>query len=143
MAVNRLIRRDVRGFTLVELLVVMLILGILAAIGIAIFLNQRSKAFDSEAKTAAVTASKAMEIWQQDYGSYAAATPAGLTALEPTLAEARGLAVTGHAGGYTVSVDSAAGPAGGGTFVVTRTLTGTERTCANPAKGGCPAAGTW
>ena len=50
------------GFTLVEMLVVVLIIGILAAIGLGAFLNQRSKAQDTQAKTAAATAAKAMLV---------------------------------------------------------------------------------
>jgi type IV pilus assembly protein PilA len=42
-----------RGFTLLEVLVVMLILGILASIGYAVFLGQRTKANDATAKDAA------------------------------------------------------------------------------------------
>ena len=63
--------QDEKGFTLIELLVVILIIGILAAIALPAFLNQRAKAQDTEAKSAARTAQTALETLYIDEQNYA------------------------------------------------------------------------
>jgi prepilin-type N-terminal cleavage/methylation domain-containing protein len=127
------------GFTLVELLVVILIIGILAAAGLAAFLHQRSKAEDAAAKTGAITAAKAMVIWNGEHDGYTA-TPDDLVKIEPSLATAQNLLVSGDAVSFTVSVDSTAGSDGGGRFTVQRAADGTlQRTCEHPGGGACAA----
>src|SRR5713226_1416786 len=68
---------DEGGFTLIELLVVMLIIGILAAIAIPSFLNQKSKATDTQAKAMARTAQTALETYDTDNASYNCAGATG------------------------------------------------------------------
>jgi prepilin-type N-terminal cleavage/methylation domain-containing protein len=78
--------QDESGFTLIELLVVILIIGILAAIAIPSLLSQRSKAYDSSAKTVAQTAQTTMETFgTENDGEYTLGTAAKLKAIEPTL----------------------------------------------------------
>jgi type IV pilus assembly protein PilA len=78
--------RDEGGFTLIELLVVILIIGILAAIAIPALLSQKSKAYDSSAKTVAQTAQTAMETYAtENNGEYTGGTAAKLNSIEPSL----------------------------------------------------------
>ena len=70
-------RNEESGFTLVELLVVMLILGILAAIAVPAFFSQRDKAQDADTKSGVRTAQTAIETYATDNGGdYTGATVA-------------------------------------------------------------------
>jgi type IV pilus assembly protein PilA len=78
--------QDEGGFTLIELLVVILIIGILAAIAIPSLLSQKSKAYDSSAKTMAQTAQTTMETWAtENNGEYTGGSATKLKEIEPSL----------------------------------------------------------
>jgi type IV pilus assembly protein PilA len=133
--------KDEGGFTLTELLVVMLLLSLLAAIAIPAFLNQRVKAQDSEAKSFARSAATAMETYGTDHGGrYNAATPIALAAIETTI-DVGALTVDSAVDDtYRLTVVSDAG----NTFTIEREADGSHAyECAAPATGGCPAGGDW
>src|SRR5947208_768140 len=131
------------GFSLIELLVVLIIIGLLAAIAIATFTGQQNKAHDAEAKAAARTAQLAMETYFVDHRSYSGATLAELTSVQPALADAPNLAVQlATSNQYQLSTSSTATNAV--TFSVIRSANGTiTRSCTPANTGGCKAGGVW
>jgi type IV pilus assembly protein PilA len=140
--------REERAFSLIELLVVILIIGILAAIAIPAFLNQQKKGYDAEAKSTAVTAAKAMEACATDEnGRYTDCSLPSLEAIEPTLNDADSrLSVSSGAKDYEIVVTSQR-DAGVVDFTLSRDSDGsTSRTCTTGSaeRGGCSAqSGTW
>src|SRR6059058_2624011 len=71
------------GFTLIELLVVIIIIGILAAIAIPVFLNQRQKGYDAQAKSDARNTATLEETYLTDYNTYKTAADATAAPLNP------------------------------------------------------------
>lgn len=132
------------GFTLIELMVVMLILAVLAAVALPSFFDQVDKGHDAKAKEAAHGIQVAMEACStENNGKYTNCAKAQLLKLEPALNGVPTFtAVSAESGsGYTIAVTA---KTTGDKFEIKRKATGVvEYPCSPKATGGCPASKSW
>src|SRR5450755_1762214 len=117
------------GFTLIELLVVMIIIGILAAIAIPIFLSQKQKSYDAQAKSDVHSAAIAEESYFADFLTYTPA-PVSTPAALPPLLVAQGFKMSSKTLDVTVYTYPQGGTTGGST-----TLTQTGGYCVKVTSG--------
>lgn len=127
---------------MLELLVVILLIGVLAAIGIPSFLGQKTKAVDVQAKELARTAQTTAEtIATSDGGNYTNVSPEELNKYEPSIriaekgSEPFVSAAKGSEAEYTVTVKANDGDE----FIVSKGSNGeVVRKCVSPvSKHGC------
>ncbi len=144
--------RSDHGFTLVEILVVILVIGILAAIAIPSLLSQKGKAYDANAKEMAREAEVAAETYSTDHeGEYKNLSVEALHIVDPSINTAAGnndaylsaAEAKESNKGYVVTA-VAPGPAKD-TFTITRKENGEVlRTCkAESTKAGGCETGSW
>lgn len=119
---GRLQRRTQEGFTLVELMIVVAIIGLLSAVAIPNFKKYQAKAKTSEAKLQLSAMYTSLQAWYADYDNYSACL--NLQGFDPSLERpSRYYAVGFPAAAYTAN---AAATLNGAPVACVNTTTGVD-----------------
>ncbi len=122
-----------KGFTLIELMIVVAIIGILAAIAIPNFMNYQCKAKQSEAKSNLGTIRTNQEAYRAEHDTYSTS----MAGIGFTISGDKRYTYTATLGGTTAFTGTAAAPAGSvGTTIDQWTITnnGTLSNTSNSCK---------
>ena len=118
-------RQSIRGLTLIELLMVIVIVGVLAAIAIPTYSGYMTRARRAEAKTALEQVRAAQEMWRAEKGSYAIDDGGGtaVTKLRTTMGAPNTTISNYYTWGFTALSATA--------FTIRATATGSQATDGN------------
>ncbi|MCP5035459.1 MAG: type II secretion system protein [Actinomycetia bacterium] len=136
------------GFTLTEVMVAIMIIGILAAVGIPTFLGARARAHDKAAQAPVLTALLSAETLNAQAGAFTAATTTALQAgvtsptyLDSTTASTGPtlVSVYGHSSGFSAAVYSNSGTC----YMLRQTSTGQTTYGTASGSGTCTGSTAW
>jgi type IV pilus assembly protein PilA len=101
---TKLMRNNERGFTLIELMIVIAIIGILAAIAIPQFSAYRKRSYNAGAQTDARNLATAQEAYYVDYNTYLTSLSA-LTGTAYAFIQSQNVmvGVSGNSENYTIT----------------------------------------
>jgi type IV pilus assembly protein PilA len=141
-SLNQRVRSQADGFSLIEVLVVILVIGILAAIALPAFLSQRSKGQDSDAKSNARNVVSSLETYYANERKYTGAdTSQEITKGGIPFGTGKGkVALTLNDETYTIVAHSQSDAK----FTIEKDTNGKlTRTCDKTGQGACPSSGNW